>query len=463
MRPPNFLPLNLSYIASALINEGIEVDILDIWGRGLSFQEVKQELTCKNYDVYGVSALSTQFNYVSSLTSAIRYLSASPIVMGGALATFSHAEVLSSMPVDVCVHGEGEKTVVELLPALVSGDDLSSIKGIAYWHDGLPVINQPREHIDNLDDLPLPSYEFFDMEAYLSNCCVYSKYGTHDHLPAINVFTGRGCPYHCHFCSRTISGTRFRSIDNVVAEISFLKDRYGIKGVFFNDETLVASRKRVYELCEKIEPFGLRWNCQGRANLMDRELLQAMKGAGCVSVGYGVESGSQRLLDAMNKNQKLEHVIEAINMTVEMGMEPIPQWMFGYPGECEDTIRETRVTFSRFKFPVNPAFICTPLPGTRLYEDTINQGKIHDTVEYHRNLSDGYASVGKVLVNCTSWSDEEFLSRKRELELKVRIGFYLRALLAPKLFPILYREMRMILVRRIRGIAATLRSMGRVR
>jgi len=453
VRPPNFLPLNLGYLASVMVQEGMEVDVLDIWGKGLMFPEVKGFLSSTGYDAYGISALCTQFNYVEKLTRVIKSLPGRPVVIGGALATFSHDEVFSAMSADVCVMGEGERTAVELFPAVISGEDLSQIKGIAFRAGGQTVVTEPRENIQDLDTLPLPSYSLFDMETYIRNCSVYSKYGTYNRLPAINVFTGRGCPYNCHFCSRTILGARYRSVDSVIDEIRLLIRKFGIRGVFFNDEMLVGSKKRVYELCEKIGPLGLKWNCQGRANLMDKDMLENMKSAGCVSVGYGVETGSQAILDAMNKNQTLEDVTRAVNMTVSAGIEPIPQWMVGYPGENEETLSRTRSTFRGFDFPVNPPFICTPLPGTKLYRDAVQEGRIPDKVDFHRNLSDGYATEGKILVNFTSWTDEQLLRRKRELEISVRLDFYRKALFRLSLYRILIREIGLVLGGRLRNIA----------
>ena len=224
----------------------MDVSVLDIWGRNLSFREVERILASGGYDIYGITALSTQFNYVEKLSSAIRNIDTSPIVVGGALAIFSYAEVLTAMEVDACVLGEGEETVLDLFQAISSGTDLSRIRGIAYRADGETVLTEPREAAVDLDSIPLPAYDLFDMETYTSNCCVYSKYARYDHLPAINVLTGRGCPFNCHFCSKTIQGVRYRSIDSVVDEIRMLVDRYGIRGVFFNDEMVVGSKRRVY-------------------------------------------------------------------------------------------------------------------------------------------------------------------------------------------------------------------------
>lgn len=441
VRPPTFLPSGLGYIASFMRENEFDVSLLDIWGGGLSTNQVTDYLKKNDFDVFGITAFSTQWNYVEQLVGVIRAHSQGRIVLGGPLATFSHEEVFSVLDVDVCVMSEGEQTMVDYLSVLQENGNLEEVKGIIWRSQDTVITNEPRKYIKDLDSLPLPAYDLFDMDSYLANCSVYSKYQKYNDLPALNVFNGRGCPYNCNFCSRTMHGARYRSVDSVIDEIRYLMGRYGIRGVFFNDEMVVSPRKRTFDLCEKIAPLGLKWNCQGRANLVDMELLKAMKDAGCVSVGYGVESGSQKLLDAMNKKQKVEQVIEAINTTVKVGMEPIPQWMFGYPGEDEQTIVETIKTCSRFDFPMNPIFICTPLPGTKLYRDAITSGKITDRVKFHQELSDGYSADAKVLVNFTQWSDEVFLKKKRELELSVKAGYIKHSLLKPRLYGTLLPEL----------------------
>jgi len=457
-RPPTFLPSGLGYIASVLRENGFDVSLLDIWGGGLSLNMVTDYIKRNEFDVFGITAFSTQWNYVEQLVGAIRALSSGRIVLGGPLATFSQEEVFSVLDVDVCVMSEGERTIVDYLSVLREDGNLENVKGITWRSQGTVIVNEPQEYIKDLDSLPLPAYDLFDMDSYLANCSVYSKYQKYNDLPALNVFNGRGCPYNCNFCSRTMHGARYRSVDSVIDEIKYLMDRFGIRGVFFNDEMVVSPRRRTFELCEKIAPLGLKWNCQGRSNLVDEELLRAMKNAGCVSIGFGVESGSQRLLDAMNKKQKVEQIIKAINTTVKVGMEPVPQWMFGYPGEDDQTIAETIRTCSRFDFPMNPIFICTPLPGTKLYRDAVRSGKIKDRVKFHQELSDGYSADAKILVNFTQWSDEVFLKKKDELELSVKTGFIKHSLLKPRLYGTLLPEINQILRSKTGRIRRRVRS-----
>jgi radical SAM superfamily enzyme YgiQ (UPF0313 family) len=363
-----------------------------------------------------------------------------PVVLGGALATFSYGDVLNNLDVDVCVLGEGEKTFLDCARVFQFNQDLNGAKGIAFLNNDEVVVTEPREYIDNLDDIPFPKFELFNMESYLSNCSVYSKYGIYNHLPAINIVTGRGCPYNCNFCSKIFKGARYRSTENVIEELNFLKRSYGIKGVFFNDELVLSSKQRGMELCEKIASLDLIWNCQGRINTVDKDLLKYMKEAGCVSVGYGIESGSQRILDSMNKRQTIEQIVDTLNNTVDVGIEPIPQWMFGYPGEDYQSVCETESTLSKINFPMNPSFIFTPLPGTDIFNDALKNGLINDRINYYENISDGYNHKNPFIVNYTEWPLDIFLKARRRLERNIYIKLILRSLYTPKIRSIVLKD-----------------------
>ena len=462
-RRPDFVPLGLGYLARVLADHAVDVHMLDIWGRGLSKPETEAFLKQNTFDIFGIGGLSTQWSYIDWLSGKIKSIHNKPIILGGALATFSYKEVLEELDVDVCVLGEGEETFLDCLRTIQSDSELEDVEGVAFLNgDGVTVTNK-REYITKLDDIPYPQYELFNMDSYISNCSVYSKYGSYNHIPAINMVTGRGCPYSCNFCSKIFEGARYRSIDNVIEELKYLKSTYGIKGVFFNDELVLSSKRRGMELSEKIASLDLIWNCQGRINTVDRELLKYMKEAGCVSLGYGIESGSQHILGLMNKKQNAEEIVNALNMTVEVGIEPIPQWMFGYPGEDERSVKETKSTLSRINFPMNPSFIFTPLPGTQIFDRAIKDGLIKDKIEYYKKLSDGYDPRNPYFINFTKWPEQKFLKTKRRLQKSIFSILILRSLFNLEIFPVVYRDLSFRIKNMVlRGPSLLLRKMHRL-
>ncbi len=234
-------------------------------------------------------------------------------------------------------------------------------------------------------------------------------------------------PWSCRFCSKTFSGVRLRSIDNVIEEIRELMQKYNIRGVAFNDELVLINKQRAHELCDKIGPLHIKWSCQGRVNNVDLDLLKRMKQAGCVAVGYGIESGSQTILNAMNKKATVEQARNALRDTVKAGMIPIVQMMYGYPGETRETLLETIDFFKSTPFlgadVVNSIILSAtvPLPGAELYEQTVKDGRIDDEEKFLGVLSDGYMQdVENLLVNFTDFNEDEFWRLKKDTEQKIK-------------------------------------------
>lgn len=413
-RPPQYFPLGLGYVASAIKKNNHSIMILDIWAHQLSKEEVVERIKSIDYDICGISALTTQYSYIKWLADQLKTYSDNNIVLGGALATLSPDVVLKNTKVDICVIGEGEITFKELVE---NQNDPRSVKGIYFKTDGKIVKNLPRKHIENLDEIDFPAWDLFPLDIYLDNSYLYA----HPEIKAMNVITSRGCPYNCRFCSKVFKGVRLRSVDNIIKEIKTLKKRYGVEGIYFVDELFVINKKRTLEFCDKIEPLDMKWNCQGRVNYMDHELLSRMKETGCIAVGYGLESGSQTILDNMNKKITTEQSISAIKNTFKAGIQPIPQAMFGYPGETKKTLRETVEFFKKLPFMgrINLS-VTTPLPGTEIYEYALNHNMIQKEDEYFEQLSGGYMpDAERPLVNFTRFSDKEFYKIKSKTEKEI--------------------------------------------
>lgn len=417
-RAPEVFPLGLGYIATALLKGGHEVEVLDIYAHQYMQQEVEQKIKGSSYGVVGIGALSTQYQYIKWLTAQLRKYHEGKIVLGNALATLTPEIVLKNTETDICVMGEGETTITELVDNL---DNPEKVKGICFKRDGAVVKNPPREYIEDLDSTGLPAWGLFPIEIYLRHAFLFR----HPFVKTASIITGRGCPYSCNFCSKIFKGVRFRSVDNVIEEIRELKQRYGVRGIVFQDDLITVNKERLYELCQKIKPLNLKWQVEGgRVNLIDLDLLRAMKEAGCVAIGYGIESGSQVILDNMNKKITVEQAERVLNDTVRVGMRPIVFLMYGYIGETRQTVEET-VRFIQ-RVPVSgPVFMAptTPLPGTKLYDHALERGLIGDEEEYLERLRDGFAGFeGAPLVNLTQFTEEEFSQLKRDAERRINLA-----------------------------------------
>lgn len=417
-RRPGFFPVGLGHLASILVKEGHEVEIFDIWAHQLSRDEVLRRIPRLDYDVVGITGLSTQYNYVKWLAENLKRHSDKPIMAGGPVATFSPDLLLHHSLVDFCVISEGEIILPHLLRNL---GDPENVKGIVFRKNGNIVSTRPEQYVNDLDSL---GFATRDRSVFATD--IYLKEGYldgHPELKALNVMTNRGCPYSCDFCSKTFRRVRTRSVPHIRKEIEMLKEEFGVGAIFFNDELLVLNKSRIYELCEALKPLKILWQGQARVNTVDEDILRCMKDAGCVAVGLGIESGSQRILDRMNKQTTVAQNLTALAAAKKAGLEVIVQCIFGYPGECDETIAETIDFFKRADHLHQGFFVLTPLPGTSLYEWTRHQGIIEDEDRYLSGLEAGYNTDRKALVHFTKFGLDEYYEKKRGLEDRILFNY----------------------------------------
>ena len=414
--PPRNIPIGLGIIANVLLSEGHEVKILDINAERLSNSQVKEKIDLKSkYEIIGTGGLITTYRYLKWLIPELKnYNPNSKIVVGGGVVTEASTFLLSRTPADIAVIGEGEITMKEIVSALENNNSLETIKGIAYRKENNRIkINPARPLMKDLDNLPFPAYDLFPIGIYLHNVAYASAIGR---KTEIGIITARGCPYNCNYCYHIFGrGARTRSVDNVIEEIRYLMEKYKVESIALLDETFTLNKKRVMEFCSKmlLEKIDIPWTCLARVNLVDREMLKKMKQAGCYRVGYGIESGSQQILDNMNKKVTVEQAKKAIKLTRSTGLVCGTTFMFGYPGESLETIKET-VYFCKQLLIAPSFFFTTPYPGTKLYKEVKDRiiKKYGDEEKFIEVLGD----VSEFTINLTDFSDEELFKLKKESE-----------------------------------------------
>ena len=413
-----YFPWGPATVMSALENDGHEVLLLDIYGLDLLPNEVERELKDLVFDCACISGFASyNYRYVCWLAETIKECSSVPVVVGGILADLHYDLLLSKPSIDICVLGEGEITAVELFR---NYPDIEDVRGIAYCREGRTRLNAPRELIADLDTLPMPNFSLLPIQRYLrgnlwadDQTTKYEDFRgnlpTPDELtPNFSVFFGRGCPYRCRFCARSYQSIRHKSVDHMVQEITYLKDNFGVRAVHFYDELVVLSRDLTLQLCEKIGSLGVYWDCQGRVNLVDRELMSVMKASKCYSLGFGFESGSDKMLKAMNKRTTRKQNIEVLEAARDVGMHLKIQLMCGYPGETRHTVGETVSMMKRSGLPPRRMSWATPLPGSEIYGDAVRQGKIGNEEEFLNLLGEKPMNEpGTVVLNVSGLSDQE--------------------------------------------------------
>ncbi|MCK4733515.1 MAG: cobalamin-dependent protein, partial [Methanophagales archaeon] len=306
--PNIWVPLGLTYIAAILENDGHSIEIIDLNEKKMTEDDLRNHLK-KDVDVVGVTGMITEYQKILKIVDiAKEKIPDRKVILGGPLATTLPQQLLKQSKADFVVIGEGENVTLELVQAIEHGSDIAGIRGIAYKKREEVIINEPVIPISNLDAIPFPARHLLDMSKYIKNH--FEIYGFdikgYGKIRSTNLISSRGCPYDCTFCFKDMWGYKWRgrSAENIIAEMKLLNEKYSVNGFFFNDDTFVLNKKRVFEFTSLLKKSGLDgvWSCNGRVNLMQKDMLKAMHDAGCVSIAYGIESGNQSILDSMKKN-----------------------------------------------------------------------------------------------------------------------------------------------------------------
>ncbi|MBU1164136.1 B12-binding domain-containing radical SAM protein [Patescibacteria group bacterium] len=372
------IPLGISYIAALLMKKGYQVKVLDNLLENLEFQEIEEYIRDYNPDIVGISATTVDIYQGFQIAKITKKINKNMLlVIGGHHVTTLPEETVKNENVDVVVVGEGEQTALELVEAVKNKKSFKEIKGLYYKENDQIVFTGQRELIENLDILPFPARELLEMGEYTLSATrkrVQGKAGA--------VITSRGCPFNCNFCCKKVFGRtmRYRSAENIVAEIELIMDKYDIKEISFIDDAFTINRKHVINVCNLLieKKLNLSWVCHSRVDCLDDELLKIMKKAGCHSIAFGIESGDQKVLDSIGKQTTLEKAREVITLTKKYKISSLCGFMIGNLGETKETVmktikfaRELDCTFANFA-------ILVPLPGSKVFDIAKEKGLIDD-------------------------------------------------------------------------------------
>ncbi len=301
--------------------------------------------------------------------------------------------------------GEGEITFVELMDAFAGKRSLESVDGIAFFDAGGNYVRtRARELIKNIDDIAWPAYDLFDMTHY-SLLRLPNIKGNERCIP---MLSGRGCIFSCNFCYRLDKGFRPRSAQSIIDEIQFLKKTYNIRYIAFSDELLMSSKERTLELCRAfIEArLDIKWDCNGRLNFADMDVLEKMKEAGCVFINYGIESLDNDTLRVMHKGLTRDMIIRGVENTLKAGISPGLNIIFGNINEPLSALDDAVEFLLKYDDHAQLRTIrpVTPYPGSELFDYAVEQGLIKDTADFYENK---HTNSDLLSVNFTKYTDEE--------------------------------------------------------
>lgn len=362
-------PLGLCYLASPLIKEQHTVRIIDAESENWQIEKVVKEGLDWNPDLIGLTSTTPIFHTVKKIARLFKKKTKVPIVIGGVHITIMRNQVLKGCKdFDFGVFGEGEKTIVELVRALDQKKGLENILGLIYRRGKEVVQNAPRPLKENLDLIPFPDRRLLNLEHYK-----HSLPGK-GFIRYANIFTSRGCPYRCIFCSQhTMFGrkVRYRSVENVIAELELMINELKIRHIIFMDETLSLNPDRLRGICESIIKKNLKFTWEGwtRANTIDESLLRLMKKAGMIRISFGIESGDPKILKVIKKGITLSEIRKAYKIAKKVGLETRGSLIIGHPYETKKKVlRSLRFVKSLKECDQLYLNICVPYPGTELYE-----------------------------------------------------------------------------------------------
>lgn len=373
-------PLGLQYIAAALKSKyDANITLIDMIFPG-SFESLKREIF--GSDLICISATTPLAGRAFKVARLIKETDPDvPIVGGGPHATLFPEDFLKN-GFDAVVIGEGEKTIIDLTQALLTGSDLMGIDGIALVEDGAVKYTKPREFVRNLDEIPFPARDLFDWRAYGST---------------VTLITSRGCPFKCSFCKPMqdkLFGrvTRRRSVLNVIKEIEQIKYELNCSRLEFLDDTFTSHRGWMMEFANEMikRDLDVSWECNSRIDRVDEVLLRFMKKAGCTNITFGVESGSQKILDFLNKGIKVEDTVRTFKACHSVGVSAGAFIITGTPTETKGDLEAT----TKFIKTIRPSGVrvsrLTPLPGSNIYnyakEHNIMNISEYDDFDYNATI-----------------------------------------------------------------------------
>jgi len=378
---PALIPLSLGYLGAICEENGYDVSIIDCQAEKLDYESFERRLKGVESDVIGITSATLTYKPALRIAEIAKEIFPNSIViLGGCHATFWDENAFKESPhIDVIVRKEGELTFLELLDKIKAGKKIDEVKGITYKaENGTIVRNEDRPYIEDLDSLPYPAHHLLKLNLYI-------KYGK----LIIPVMTSRGCVYWCDFCCAVrMFGRKYRMRDpiKVVDEIEYMHKTFGTDQFTFYDDAFSVDAQRTEKICDEIVKRGLdiKWDCETRVDMVSRALLEKMKRAGCIAIWFGVESGSQLILDKMHKKIRIEQTRRAFKTAQEVGLMTVASVILGFPGETEETAMET-VNFVMSLDPHDVGFyIATPYPGTPLYDLVKSKGwlKTEDFEKY---------------------------------------------------------------------------------
>lgn len=356
-------PLGLAYIASVL-RQMHELKIIDSNILNFTIDDVEKELKSFDPDILGITSVTPSIYQAYKVAETAKKVNENcVVVLGGPHATFLPRQTLEECKhVDIIVRGEGEETIKELVSVIEKEETLDRVKGLTFRKGNEIFDVEPRPFTRDIDAIPFPSRDLLPMHLYHFNGVKYTT-----------MLTSRGCPFRCSFCSssRLFGGHwRGRTPENVLEEMGEVYEEYNIRNIEFADDTFTLDQKRAERVCDEIirQGWDISWGTSSRVDTLSRALVEKMKKAGCWILFLGIESGCQKILDAVGKRITVEQARKAVKIVKDAGIRVLGSFIIGFLQDTTETIKETIKFAKSLNLDYAEFSILTPYPGTPIFD-----------------------------------------------------------------------------------------------
>lgn len=365
--------LGLCLLAAVLRERGIRVEILDSAALGYSMPDVIEHIKKRKPRIIGITTMSMMLHFCYQLIQGIKESYPEGIIVVGGAHIDADVDILAPMNVRYGFRGECEYAFADFCEQLLGGQTPGPMPGLIINDHGNVYAGEPNVVAD-LDSLPMLAYDLLPLEKY---------YSPSTNLKTISFISSRGCPYNCLFCSK-LQRVRYRhlSTDNFLDQLEVLVREHGMQWIEFVDEIFTLNRNRVVELCQAIIQRNLvfQWGIGTRPDRIDEELIRLMKEAGCRKIGFGIETGVERVRFAVNKKITNQQIVDAVNCCRKHGMKIMGSFIFGHPTETKEEMLQTISFAKRLGLTLAYFHKMIPIPNSELFETAKREGVLEKDV-----------------------------------------------------------------------------------
>ncbi len=432
-----FLPVGIASVMSYLNSENITFDFLDIDINDLEDNQVEDYLGKNRYDVVLSGSIVTHYKWMKWFTNVTRKFNPDcKIIIGNSVAGSIPEIFLKNSEADIAVMGEGEITTAEIIQKILKNEtDWENVEGIAFKStNGKIVLNPKRKGIKKLDDFPMINWDKFNTEKYFTKSYAGAHAIDDKQVRVMPVVTARGCAFRCTFCHFVFWNDpyRYRSPENIILELKRNISNYGCNYITFWDDLSFASLPQAERFADAVLQSGLQfnWNAAVRVDLFGNpkhsrerriEVARKFKEAGCLDLGFSLESANKEILEMMNKRIEAKYFLEQVEVLKEVGIHCSISVVFGYPIETPQTIKQTFDMCLKAEIYPSMGYLL-PLPATGMYDYAREKGFITDENKYLDSITERQ----DLCVNMTTMSDEKvkglIADGAEELNEKLGIG-----------------------------------------